>query len=170
MSFLPPLSDQQAGPVADVFQAVEGRFGFVPNMYRTLAHARPVVQASLSMAAAIRQNLDPVLRELAYLKTAQALSCAYCSHYHQSLGQKAGLSSERIDQVADFENSELYSELEKDVLRFAEQWTVRGAVDAAVIERLARSLSPTELVTLAATVAQANFTSRFNVVFGVALP
>jgi hypothetical protein len=33
-----------------------------------------------------------------------------------------------------------------------------------------RSLSPEELVILAATVAQANFTSRFNNVFGVELP
>ncbi len=41
---------------------------------------------------------------------------------------------------------------------------------ATVIERLRLALSPEHLVTLAATVAQANFTSRFNNVFGVELP
>ena len=38
------------------------------------------------------------------------------------------------------------------------------------MERLKRVLSPEHLVILAATVAQANLTSRFNNVFGVELP
>jgi hypothetical protein len=56
------------------------------------------------------------------------------------------------------------------VLRFTEQWSVKGRVDGAVLERLKGALSPEHLVTLAAVVAQANFTSRFNNVFGVELP
>jgi hypothetical protein len=39
-----------------------------------------------------------------------------------------------------------------------------------VLDRLKTRLAPSELVILAATVAQANFTSRFNNVFGVELP
>ena len=56
------------------------------------------------------------------------------------------------------------------MLRFTEQWSVEGRVDVAVIDRLKRVLSHGHLVILAATVAQANFTSRFNNVFGVELP
>jgi hypothetical protein len=43
-------------------------------------------------------------------------------------------------------------------------------VDGAVLERLKRALSAEHLVILAATAAQANFTCRFNNVFGVELP
>jgi hypothetical protein len=60
--------------------------------------------------------------------------------------------------------------LEKDVLRFAEQWASLSEIDPGVLNRLAQSLSPRELVMLAATVGRASFTSRFNVVFGVELP
>ena len=56
------------------------------------------------------------------------------------------------------------------MLRFAEQWSVAGRVAPAVLERLKLALSAEHLVVLAATVAQANFTSRFNNVFGVELP
>jgi hypothetical protein len=56
------------------------------------------------------------------------------------------------------------------VLRFAVQWTGERGVAGDVIERLKLALSPTHLVVLAATVAQANFTSRFNNAFGVELP
>lgn len=47
---------------------------------------------------------------------------------------------------------------------------MEGRVDGAVLERLKLALPPEHLVVLAATVAQANFTSRFNNVFGVELP
>jgi alkylhydroperoxidase family enzyme len=91
-------------------------------------------------------------------------------HYHKALGQKAGLSVAQINDLARFEHSDAYSSQEKDVLRFAEQWTRNGKVSTDVIERLKASLSPAHLVLLAATVSQANLTSRFNNTFGVELP
>jgi alkylhydroperoxidase family enzyme len=56
------------------------------------------------------------------------------------------------------------------VLRFAEQWTRQGKVGGELIKQLSKNLSPTELVTLAATVGLANWTNRFNESFGVELP
>jgi hypothetical protein len=57
------------------------------------------------------------------------------------------------------------------VLRFAEQYTAAdGRVAEGVMTRLKATLSPAHLVILAATAAQANFTSRFNNLFGVELP
>ena len=75
---------------------------------------------------------------MAYLRTSQVNGCNYCSHYHKMLGKKAGLSEAQIGEVASFESSPAYSELEKATLRFAEQWTRQGKVDRAVLERLAR--------------------------------
>ena len=72
--------------------------------------------------------------------------------------------------LARFEESAAYTAPERDVLRFAEQWSAGGRVDGALLERLKLALPPEHLVVLAATVAQANFTSRFNKVFGVELP
>jgi alkylhydroperoxidase family enzyme len=78
MSVLEPIADEQASePVLEPFQALRQRAGLVPNMYRTLAHAPKVLQAVLSMGQAIRTGLDPKLRELAYLKTAQIHNCHY---------------------------------------------------------------------------------------------
>ena len=56
------------------------------------------------------------------------------------------------------------------MLRFTAQWTANAHVSDDVLDRLRLALSPEQLVILAATVAQANFTSRFNNVFGVELP
>ncbi|HZT78902.1 MAG TPA: hypothetical protein VFA26_01665 [Gemmataceae bacterium] len=91
-------------------------------------------------------------------------------HYHKAIGQKAGLSTAQINDLGSYENSAAYSDLEKQVLRFAEQWTRQRKVDAALVQQLAKSLSPAQLVTLGATVALANWTNKFNETFGVELP
>lgn len=75
-----------------------------------------------------------------------------------------------MHDLGGFEGSAAYSDGEKDVLRFAEQWTLRGRVAAEVLDRLNAAFPPAHLVLLAATAAQANFTCRFNNVFGVERP
>jgi alkylhydroperoxidase family enzyme len=86
------------------------------------------------------------------------------------LGRKAGLTHEQIQALDNYEQSGAFSDLEKQVLRFAEQWTRQSKAGEEVVAALSKSLSPTQLVVLAATVALANWTNRFNETFGVQLP
>ena len=44
-------------------------------MYRTLAYAPNVLSAAVAMAQAVRSDLDPKLRELAYLKVTDLTGC-----------------------------------------------------------------------------------------------
>jgi alkylhydroperoxidase family enzyme len=60
--------------------------------------------------------------------------------------------------------------VEKNVLRFAEQWTRQGKAAAEVVTALTKALTPTQMVVLAATVGLATWTNRFNETFGVQLP
>jgi len=55
-------------------------------------------------------------------------------------------------------------------MRFAEQWTRQGKVAGDVIKKLSKTLSPTQLIVLAAAVGLANWTNRFNESFGIELP
>ena len=170
MPLLPPLANDEAGAARETLERLQTGLGQAPNMYRTFAHAPRILDAAVAMAKAIRTGLDPKLRELAYLKVTQMTDCHVCRHYHELHGRKAGVTEEQIEDLADFEGSTAYSDVEKDVLRFTEQWTLAGRVAEDVLERLTAALPPKHLVILAATVSQANFTSRFNNVFGVELP
>lgn len=80
------------------------------------------------------------------------------------------MTEQQVQDLGRFEESDAYSESDRDVLRFTEQWTLRGRVADDVMDRLKAALEPAHLVLLAATVAQANWTSRFNNVLGVELP
>jgi alkylhydroperoxidase family enzyme len=91
-------------------------------------------------------------------------------HYHKAIGRKAGLSDAQIKELDAYEQSSAYSDVEKAVLRFAEQWTRQPKVAPEVVKKLAQTLTPAALVTLAATVALANWTNRFNETFATELP
>lgn len=171
MPRIQPLPDEQAQPQAkQLFDKLHSAFKMVPNIFRTMGHAPSILGATLALDEGIQTDLDPKLRELTYLKTAMLLGCKYCMHYHTGLGRKAGLSKEQLQEIEGFEQSEAFNDVEKLVLRFAEQWTRQGKVTAEVVAALAQKLSPTQLIVLAATAGLANWTGRFNETFDVQLP
>jgi AhpD family alkylhydroperoxidase len=168
--FSSPLTDDQAPDAAkSLFHALQSKLKLVPNIFRTMGHAPAVLRGTLDFDAAILHLLDHKFRELAYLKTASVLGCQYCQHHHKAFGRKAGVSDKQIQDLERFASGP-FSELEKDVLRFARQWTRLGNVESRLLDRLSRGLTPGQLAVLAATVGLANWTSRFNESFGVQLP
>jgi alkylhydroperoxidase family enzyme len=78
MAGLSPLTDAAATEQARaLFQKVQAKLGMVPNIWRTMGHAPAVLEASLGLNSAIQHDLDPKLRELAYLKTTLINGCEY---------------------------------------------------------------------------------------------
>jgi alkylhydroperoxidase family enzyme len=78
MPCLNPLADAQAPEAArPLFQAIQSKFGMVPNIFRTMGHAPAVLQATLGLNQAIQADLDPKLRELAYLQASRVNDCRY---------------------------------------------------------------------------------------------
>jgi alkylhydroperoxidase family enzyme len=75
-----------------------------------------------------------------------------------------------MQHIDHYEHSTAFNDLEKQVLHFAEQWTRKSKADAEVVTALLQKLTPTQVVVLAATVAEANWTNRFNETFDVQLP
>jgi len=170
MQRIAPISDEQVtGPAKEMFASIEEKFGMVPNIFRTMAYAPEVLEATLKMYGAIEQ-LPAKFVELAYLKTAMINSCAYCSHHHKQAAKKAGVSDEQLAAMDSYADSDLFDEQEKTVLSFADQLTSKVEVDTATTDKLKEFLDQKQLVTLAATVGLANWTNRFNDAFDIELP
>ena len=80
------------------------------------------------------------------------------------------MTDEQIQQLERYEESSVYNDLEKAVLRFAQQWTQQGKAEPELVQRLSQDLSSSQMVILAATVGLANWTNRFNETFAIELP
>jgi alkylhydroperoxidase family enzyme len=89
--------------------------------------------------------------------------------HNSALGQRAGVPREKFEALPDAATSPLFSELERLVIRYAEEMTEKIQVDAALVEALKAKLPPEALVQLTLSIAAANFTNRFNEALGTDL-
>ncbi|TWU25171.1 Carboxymuconolactone decarboxylase family protein [Novipirellula galeiformis] len=153
-----------------ILKAIEEKFGQSLNIFSTLAYQPDVLGGTTQINDGIRNDLPELLRELAYYKSSQVNGCEYCAHYHKGAAKQAGATDEQIASIDNYNHSDAFSDQEKTVLAYAEQLTKTAKVDPHTVAKLKEFLDDTQLVTLAATVALANFTNRINHGLEIELP
>ena len=79
------------------------------------------------------------------------------------------MPAEKFDALAEAATSPLFSEVERRVIRYAEEMTRSVQVDGALVAALRRDLGEAALVQLTLSIAAANFTNRFNEALGTDL-
>lgn len=85
--------------------------------------------------------------------------------YH---AREAGLEPAEIRDLNDFENSNRFTEREKQVLRYARTMTETPSnVPDPLFDELEASFTPEQMVELTAAIALENFSARFNDAFGI---
>src|SRR5262249_53704042 len=85
-----------------------------------------------------------------------------------AVGRKEGLTERQLMELADFEHSDAFNDLEKAVLRFATHLTLTpAAVPDEVFDALRPHFTPPQLVELTSAIAWENYRARFNRAFAV---
>lgn len=85
-----------------------------------------------------------------------------------AVGRKEGLTERQLVELADFEHSGVFNDLEKAVLRFATHLTLTPAeVPDEVFDALRSHFTPQQLVELTSAIAWENYRARFNRAFAV---
>ncbi len=171
MPYVAPLNTSAAPADSQpILKAIEEKFGKSLNIFSTLAYQPDVLGGTTQINDGIRKDLPEKLREFAYYKSSHVNGCEYCSHYHKAAAKKAGATDEQIAAIDDYANSNAFNDHEKAVLSYAEELTKTAKVDPKTVKKLKEFLNDTQLVTLAATVALANFTNRINHGLDIELP
>ena len=171
MPHVTPLSAKNAPErIQPLLEAIEKKHDGVPHVFGTMALQPDVLEGVTSIMDGIQSDLRGTLRELAYLASSLANDCEYCSHHHTAAAKKAGVTEDQIAALGDFESSDRFDETEKAVIRYAVELTKTATVAPDTVAVLKQHLSDVQLVTLAATVALANFTNRFNHGLDIELP
>ncbi len=171
VSYVP--TSEAAENIRPHFVKVESRGHEVPNFLRVLAHSPELLEVFIALNGALgRIKLDPKLRELAYIRASEANSCGYCLQHHKKAGRKAGLDERQVNETDSYSDSEseIYDDLQRDVLQYAEEVTRNVVVSDELVDRLKQKLTERELVELAVTVALANFTNRISETLRLELP
>lgn len=84
------------------------------------------------------------------------------------MSRKAGLSEQQLAELDDFEASTAFTDLEKQVLHYAEALTQAPAhASKELFDSLREYFDPRQMVELTSAIAWENFRARFNRGFGI---
>ena len=164
---IPLWTSEQAGRDPALVAAIEQRRGGrLLNLDRTLLWSEPLARSWNVFLRTLRQELSlpAKLRELAICVVARATKADYEFRFHAPEFEKAGGSAAQVTALGDPDAaaaSPLFEPLERAVIRYALASTRELGIPQALGDELSRSLTPTELVELAAVVAGYNMVARF---------
>jgi AhpD family alkylhydroperoxidase len=145
-------------------------FGEVPDPALVLDHHRPIFRATLAYERKVAtwDALDPDLKNLAVLGSAAVIGCSWCLDFGYFAAHSKGDSVEKLREVPRWRSSEVFTELERDVLAYAEAMTVTPPeVTDQMVDALAERLGVPAVVELTKMVAVENERSRFNSAMGL---
>ncbi|WP_327128890.1 carboxymuconolactone decarboxylase family protein [Streptomyces sp. NBC_01727] len=93
-----PAPDAAPGGAKGVLDQVGAQFGFVPNMFATLASNPTVLDVVMTLQATLSRVLDAKTRHTIALAVSEASGCDYCLALHSYVSSElGGMSSEDID-------------------------------------------------------------------------
>ena len=88
------------GPAKEMLEAVQGKLGRVPNIFKGMAASPAVLGGYLAFSEALsKSSLPASVREQIALAVAQDNSCDYCLAAHSAIGRMQGLSEEDVSQA-----------------------------------------------------------------------
>jgi AhpD family alkylhydroperoxidase len=162
MAHLPyaDLLEPDAKPLVDRIVAERGS---VLHLYQMLLHSPQLAEGWLMYLTAIRQKLSlpGALRELVIMRVAQLNGAPYEAQQHAPIALAEGLTPDQMDALPNWQDSTVFSELERAVLHLSDTMTRDVHVAHELIQSVREHLDERQTVELVATVAAYNMVSRF---------
>jgi uncharacterized peroxidase-related enzyme len=164
MARLKALSpDEATGKTKELFTAIEGKLGMVPNMMRTMGNSSAVLEGYLNLSGALSNgSLGAKTGELIALAVAESNSCNYCLSAHTYIG--ANLVHIDSDTLQNARSGQAADAKTKAILHFAKKVVDKnGLVNDADVESIkSAGLSDGEICEVVANVALNILTNYFN--------
>jgi len=143
----------------------------VGNIFRTLAHTPGLLRRFLALGGELRNKtaLDPKLRELALLTVGRIAHAEYEFVHHWNLALRVGVSHDKLEALADWEKSPVYTDEERAVIRYASEATTNVKIADATWNVLKAFMDTRRMMELVQNVAFYNMVVRILVPMGVEL-
>ncbi|NIJ44238.1 putative peroxidase-related enzyme [Wenyingzhuangia heitensis] len=121
------------GEAKELFNAVEKKLGFIPNLIKVFGNSPATLKSYLSLGELTASgNFSNKFREQLALAVAEENSCNYCLSAHTAIGKLNGLSKE---QIIDSRKGQAEDIKQQAGLQFAQEVTVkRGVVSVEALQ------------------------------------
>jgi len=127
--------------------------GIIPEMGTGMA----------AVSHALRKSgIEPELIELLKVRASQINGCAFCVQYHLNDARKLNIPAAKLDLLATWRESGIYSDREAAALDWAEHVTLLAQhhIDDEAYARVSAHFSEREVAFLTTAIGQINFWNR----------
>lgn len=157
------------GKPKELLEAVERKYGAVPNSFKTMAHSPAVLQGFLDLSATLESGALPFeTRYQIAIAVSEINGCAYCTSAFTAIGKSRGMKDETLAACRRAGSSDPAIDA---MLKFAAIIVrERGAVSAEDFERVkSAGCSDEEIQEIVANVVLFTFANYINLVIGTEL-
>ena len=139
------------------------------NIFRMMAGGEGLLRAFTRMGNYLlaKSKLDPVLREIAIIRTGVLSRAEYEVHQHEHIGRQIGMSEELMAAVHQGPDAPAFDRLQQLVMLYTDDIVSNVRAGDATFEPLRERLSLQELQELTVTVGYYMMVSRFLETFDV---
>ena len=95
-----------------IFDSLENKLGFVPNLYATFAHSESALADFLALSSR-KSTLNAKEKEVISLVVSQINGCSYCLAAHTAIGKMNGFTD---DQILDIRQAKVSFDTKLDAL------------------------------------------------------
>ena len=155
---------------AEFAESLTKQLGTVPEPIEVLWHNPRLAEDNMRFSAGVGawDAADASLKTFAHMAVAAQIGCSWCLDINYFQAQNQNLDLAKASQVPCWRESEVFTQLERDVLEYAEAMTntpptVTDAQYAGLLDRL----GPAAMVELTVFIGFANLSTRTNTAHGI---
>jgi alkylhydroperoxidase family enzyme len=126
-----------------------------------------MARETLDPPRTLSNRLDTGLKDLAVIAAAASIRCSCMDFGYWESTTRQRVMAQKIRSIPDWQDSEVFTELERLVMLYAEAMTITPPlVTGDLVARLREHLDEAELVELTTDIAAENMRSRMNAALG----
>ena len=158
-----PYADLNHPEAAPLVQRIVAERGSVLHLYQMLLHSPPLAEGWLNYLTAVRQKLSigGALREMVIMRVAVLNGAPYEAFQHAPIALKEGMTQAQLDALDNWQDSALFSDTERAVLRLTDAMTREIHFAPEIMQAVRAALGERGAVEVTATIAAYNMVSRF---------
>ncbi|MBO6677048.1 carboxymuconolactone decarboxylase family protein [Parvibaculum sp.] len=139
------------------------------NIFRMLGHSGDMIDGFIKLGneILIHGELDPVLREIAIVRTGVLRGSSYEVYQHEEISRKIGMSDELIKAIHEGPDAKVFDETQRQVMRFTDDVVKNTRASDATFNPLAEKLGYKQLQELVITIGFYTLVSNFLETFDV---
>ena len=166
MPLVTPLATDANDEVAELAKFFNETLGFCPNSVLTMQRRPTIAKAFINLNMAVMANDGRVTAEqkrlIGYITSANT-GCRYCEAHTILAAERYGGTDERLANIWQFRESDMYTDAEKAAFEFAlAASSVPNAVDDNISTELHKYWDEGEIVEILGVIALFGYLNRWN--------